>query len=442
VNTEERQLAEMLHRITPEPPRRVTVEDIAYRVASEGHGSGPGREPRLRRKFSWRNRGWTPVLAALSVFAIAGASAGIATVATSHHSHPAAPGGGTPPSTASAPTSASASASAPSTSMPPGARLRIANGMWGAELINRQSFMQGSLTSDGRFLYADPEGGGLVQMDPGTGNVLQLAPYIPPVFSRPVVIGNTIWVVWSYSGGDIVLIGYAAHTLAQVASISVPAIGGVSDQAQGVMAAGPDGKLYVAAGQTIAVVDPAARQVTHRIFMTAGRASSVAVAPDGSKLYVGIGSSSSFRLLIYDAAGRVTGSSTMQSGSAGNLVATAGGVWGTTGTGMSEQAWFAPGGDLGRSFRVGTGAGGGLASLPTSSGGAVWIGGSHELICASPATGKALARTVIPADHGVVEYFGSVTVLSNGRAYALYQDEHAQLSGVAQLTPPAACSGS
>jgi hypothetical protein len=42
----------------------------------------------------------------------------------------------------------------------------------------------------------------------------------------------------------------------------------------------------------------------------------------------------------------------------------------------------------------------------------------------------------------VVEYFASPTVLSNGHAYALYQDERAQLAGVAQLTPPAACSGS
>ena len=96
MNTEERQLAEMLHRVTPEPPRRVTVEDIAYRVASE-----PRREPRLRRGSFWRNRGWTPVLAALSVFAIAGVSAGIATVATSHHGQ--APNVG--PSTATAPVS-------------------------------------------------------------------------------------------------------------------------------------------------------------------------------------------------------------------------------------------------------------------------------------------------------------------------------------------------
>ena len=44
MNTEERQLAEMLHRVTPEPPRRVTVEDVGYRLASE-----PRREPRSRR---------------------------------------------------------------------------------------------------------------------------------------------------------------------------------------------------------------------------------------------------------------------------------------------------------------------------------------------------------------------------------------------------------
>jgi hypothetical protein len=148
----------------------------------------------------------------------------------------------------------------------------------------------------------------------------------------------------------------------------------------------------------------------------------------------------SFQLLTYDlATGRELASSRM-SGSGGNLVATSGGVWGTTGSGMSQWVWFAPGGDLAKSFRVSQGAGGGLASLPVYSGGVVWVGGTHELVCASPATGHALARTPIPADHGVVEYFDSPTVL-NGHVYALYQDERAQLAGVASLTPPAACSG-
>ena len=284
MNTEERQLAEMLHRVTPEPPRRVTVEDVAFRVASE-----PQREPRSRRGSIWKNRGWTPVLAALSVFAIAGASAGIATVATSHHSH--------------TPATAGRDAAPPSRET-----LRVAGGMWGAKLINRDLFSQGSLTGSGDSLYGVVDGS-LARIDPATGAILQTAPYSPPVFGRPVVAGNTVWVVWSYGGGGIVLRGYDTRTLAQVASVPVPASGGVSNLAQGVLAAAPDGKLYVAAGDTVATVDPAARQVTHRISLTAGRASSVAVSPDGSKLYVGVAPSGTFQLLVYDVAAGIKASS-------------------------------------------------------------------------------------------------------------------------------------
>jgi hypothetical protein len=377
------------------------------------------------------------------VFAIAGASAGIATVATSHHTHSSTPGDGTPPTIASV--SGSPSPTPPSQSPPPaGETLRVAGGMWGAKLINRDSFSQGLLTGSGDSLYGVIDGY-LARIDPASGATLQTARYSPPVFSRPVVVGNTVWVVWSYGGGGIVLRGYDARTLAQVASVPVPAAGGVSNLAQGVLTAGPDGKLYVAAGDSVATVDPAARQVTHRISLTAGRASSVAVSPDGSKLYVGVVPSTpsgSFRVLVYDVAtGIQASSSQMPVGGAGNLVATDGGVWGTTGTGMSQWVWFAPGGDLTRSFRVSQGAGAGLSSVPVYSGGVVWVGGSHELICASPSTGRALARTSIPTDHSVVEYFDSATVLSSGHAYALYQDNAAHLAGVASLTPPAACSG-
>jgi hypothetical protein len=373
------------------------------------------------------------------VFAIAGASAGIATVATSHHSHTPATAGG-PPATATV--SNSPSPTAPSQSPPPaGETLRVAGGMWGAKLINRNAFSQGSLTGSGDSLYA-VEDGYLARIDSASGATLQTTRYSPPVFSRPVVVGNTVWVVWSYGGGDIVLRGYDARTLAQVASVPVPAAGGVSNLAQGVLTAGPDGKLYVAAGDSVAAVDPAARQVTRRISVTAGQVSSVAVSPDGSKLYVGVAPSGSFQLLVYDVAtGSQASSSQLSVGGAGNLVATDGGVWGTTGTGMSQWVWFAPGGDLTHSFRVSQGAGAGLSSVPVYSGGVVWVGGSHELICASPSTGRALARTSIPTDHSVLEYFDSATVLSSGRAYALYQDNAAHLAGVASLTPPAACSG-
>ena len=432
MNTEERQLAEMLHRVTPEPPRRVTVEDIAYRLASE---SKPARPP---RGFSVGGRRWAPALAAAAVVVIAGATASIATVASSHHSGaPAA--NGTPTSSASV--SASSSSPAPArSSAPPSSHLQVAGGVWGAELINRQSFDQESLTSGDGSLYAFGTGT-LNRIDPASGNVIQSVPFTGQVPQRPVVVGSTVWVVVSYGGGVINLRGYDARTLAQDAFVSVPAIGGVASSPQGVLTAGPDGMLYVAAGRAIAVVNPATRAVNDKILMTAGQASSIAVAPDGSRLYVTLDSEGSFQLLVYDADGRLAGSTTTPGGSGGNLVATSGGVWGTAGSGMSEWVWFAPGGDLGRSSRVTQGAGGGLDSLPNLSGGVVWIGGSHELICASPATGKPLASAAIPADHSVVEYFGSPTMLADGHAYALYQDEQAQLTGVAQLTPPAACSG-
>jgi outer membrane protein assembly factor BamB len=144
--------------------------------------------------------------------------------------------------------------------------------------------------------------------------------------------------------------------------------------------------------------------------------------------------------MVYDTATERQVASSEMPENAGNLLATDGGVWGTTSSGVSGWVvWFAPGGDLARSFRVSQGAGGGQASLPSYSGGVVWVGGTQELVCASPATGHALASTPIPTDHGAVEYFDSPTVLSSGHAYTLYQDQGAQLAGVASLTPPAAC---
>ena len=128
--------------------------------------------------------------------------------------------------------------------------------MWGAELINHHEvFGPGSLTGSGDSLYVY-RAENLARIDPATGAVVRMTPYDAPVFARPAVLGNTVWLVWSYKGGDIVLRGYDARTLAQVASIPVPAIGGVSDQALGVLAAGPDGKLYLAAGDTVVAGGP------------------------------------------------------------------------------------------------------------------------------------------------------------------------------------------
>ena len=444
MNTEERKLGDLLHRITPEPPRRVTVEQVAYRLVSEPKlGQTRGREsagPRPRRRGPLFSRALAPVLAAAAVVVIAGASAGIAVLANSHHNPPASAGGSA--SSASSSASASFSPTQTSSAQQTTPATGLAGAPWGAELIGHQALVQGSLISADGSLYAIGNTSTLDRINPATGTVVASVAYNMPVWNPPVVVGNTVWMVTSYNGGNIVLQGYDARTLARTSSLLVPAIGGVSIGGQGVLTSGPDGDLYVAAGETVAVVNPAVPQEIHRIQVLAGKTSSVAVSPDGSKLYVGTGSSTSFRLVVFNLpSDTIANESTLPSGGAGgNLVATSGGVWGTTGSGHSQWVWFAPNGNLARAVQVGRGAGGGLSSFPSYSGGVVWVGGTGDVVCASPATGQVLAKADIPADHGVAQYFAS-PVVSGGQAYSYYQTDASQQTGLARMTPPAACTG-
>jgi YVTN family beta-propeller protein len=440
VNTEERQLADMLHRVAPEPPRRVTVEDVAFRLAHQAGAPGRRRrEPRAQRAGRGWSWGWAPVLAAVSVFVVAGASAGIAAVATSHRGPASSIRGSSPTDSVSPSASSPATSQVPTSVRPSWPPERVASGMWGAELITHDTFNQDSLTSGDGSLYAI-SADYLDRIDPATGDVVDAARASTAIANLPIITGNTVWLVSSYAGSSVVLDGYDGQTLAQVASVTVPVSGEVSTTAGGVLTTGSGGYLYVAAGRSVVVLNASTHQVVRQISVPAGPVGSVAVSPDGSKLYVSVGT---VELLTYSLAtdAQVASSAiTDLTSSAGNLVATAGGVWGTAGVGMSEWTWFAPDGDLTRAARVGVGAGGGLSSVPTVSGGTVWIGGSHTLACASPVTGEVLRSVTIPTDGGVVEYFGSLTS-AGGRTYAYYQDVRARQAGVTTLTPPSACSG-
>jgi hypothetical protein len=436
VNNEERRLADILHRITPEPPRPVTVEQVAYRLVSESSGPRLGRAPRPRR--GGLSRAFAPVMAAAAVVVIAGASAGVAVLASSHHNPTPTVGGGPASSTVSSRTASSSPSQTQSPIRQTTPTTAIRGGPWGAELIDHQTFDQAGLVSADGSLYAYSDGF-LDRIDPATGAIVASARYNATLPNPPVIVGNTVWVVWSYSGGSAVLHGYNARTLAPTSSVLVPATGPVSGSASNVLTAGPDGRLYVADGVTVVVVDPSSGQLIRRIYLPAGTANSVTVSPDGSRLYVGVGG---FKLLVYDLSSYtvVTETSLPGTDSGGSLVATSGGVWGTTGVGMSEWTWFAPNGDLSRAVRVGAGAGAGYASLPSYSGGVVWVGGSHTLSCASPANGRVLDTATLPTDHSVVEYFSSPVVVGD-HAYSVYQDDaSSQLSGLVRMTPPAACS--
>jgi hypothetical protein len=439
VTNEERRLTDMLHRITPEPPRPVTVEQVAYRLASEprlGRQPRPGRVPGPRR--GGLSRAWAPVAAAAAVIVIAGASAGIALLSNSHHNPSSAAGGASASSSASA-SSMSGSASpsqTQSSTQQTTPTTDIAGGPWGARLIDHGTFNQLSLVSADGSLYAyGPQA--LDRIDPATGNIVASAPYDKQFPNPPVVDGNTVWVVWSYAGGNVVLHGYNAQTLAQTASVLVPATGPVTNSASNVLSAGPDGHMYVAAGITAVVLDSNG-QLIKRIYLTAGTANSVAVSPDGSTLYVGV---TSGKVLVYALASDTVVSSTSlnEGDNAVVEVATSGGVWGTAGSGHSEWTWFAPNGNLNQATRVGLGAQGGFASVPSYSGGVVWVGGDGSLVCASPANGQVLASAPVGADHGVARNFSMIAVAGD-HAYAGYQTDASSVSGLAQLTPPSACS--
>jgi len=438
MNNEERRLAEVMHRVTPEPPRPVTVEQVAYRLVSEPRR---GREPRVRR--GGLSRSWAPAAAAAAVVVIAGASVGIALLASSHRTPPPSAGGA--PASSSVSSASTSPSQTSSSSQTATSGTRIAGAPWGAELVDHQTVVNNALVSGDGSLYAYGSGT-LDRIDPATGAVAATTRYDPPLSNQPVIVGNTVWVVWSNSGGSVVLHGYDAQTLAQTASVLVPATGRVSNVANGILASGPDGHLYVAAGVSVVVVNPANGQILRHIYLVAGTASSLAVSPDGSTLYIGIvpkGSSDSFKLLVYNLASGIIGNeSTLSSGGgAGGLVATSGGVWGATGSGMSEWTWFAPHGNLARAVRVGGGAGGGFDAVPSYSGGVVWIGGVQSLSCASPASGQVLATARVPADHGDAEFFSS-PVVAGSHAYSYHvNNNEAGQTGLAQLTPPDACSG-
>ena len=443
--TLERSLAEMLHRLTPEPPRTVTVEDVAIHLANQA--APPRRAQRAFRDgqtavlhIGKRGRPrFAPALAAASVVAVVGASTGIAVALTSSHHNAKSPTSGGVSASGSATTAGTTPATADTTppgssgTHPPQQPQRIAGSLWGAELIVQQSLEPGTLTGGDNSLYALSDGI-LLRIDPSKNQIV--GQVSAQGTGRPVVDGDTVWVA-AANGSGMTLSGFNATTLALSKTVAVP--GGGLSQPEGALAVGPEGDLYVADGSNVTVVDPGSSSVVRHINVSGGLADSVAVTPDGGTLYAGVTGGGGFRLEAFDTAtGASRGGTVMPGSNGGYLIATVGGVWGTTGALMTQRTWFAPGGDLTKVRSVTSGVDGGLDSAPTYVNGTVWIGGIRSLECLDPASGKVRASSQIPSDSGVPEHFGSVAFAA-GRAFTTFQDQHVQQDGVAAVNPPAAC---
>ena len=252
-----------------------------------------------------------------------------------------------------------------------------------------------------------------------------------------------MWVVWSYGGGEIVLRGYDARTLAQVASVPVPAIGGVSNLAAG--RAGRRARRQALRGRG-----------RHRGHRGPGRPPGDAPdLPDRGPGQLGGGLARRQQAVRRGGPFRVVPAAGLRRRhrQPGVLVPDVGRRCREPGrdrrrrlghdghrderVGLVRPGWRPGSGPSGSARARAAG------SVRCRSTAAAWSGSAARTSSSAPARppASALARTSIPTDHGVVEYFDSPTVLSSGHAYALYQDNAAQLAGVASLTPPAACSG-
>jgi hypothetical protein len=466
---EEQRLAETLHRLTPEPPRHVTVEDIAIRLANRNApargvprgvvsgggavrdgglggfgggfgGFGGGGRPRRGRL--------APLLAAASVVAVVGTSVGVAVTLSSHTSATPATSGGTlragsqlPGTRAPATTTVMpyVTGNAPSPTAPPPRTTPITNGAWGAGIDVPTALTAGSLVAGGSHLYGFTTDD-LLEIDPTTNTTVHEVSYNGFPDQAPVIADGKVWVVASYGGG-VTLAAYDEQTLASAGTVNVPSSGGtLAGEPDGVLAAGPNGDLYVADGPLVDEVDPASGSVVQH-YAVNGSANAVAVSPDGSTLYVGSLGGAQFRITEYDvASGHQLATGTGQASVGGDMVATPGGVWFTTGLAMAERVWFAPAGDLAARLIAGAGNGG-QDSVPTYADGAIWVGGAQRLQCLDPATGQVRASSYIPSDNGIQSDIGDIAVLG-GRVYADYLDNQTNSGGVALLTPPSACFAS
>jgi hypothetical protein len=461
VTIEEQRLAEMLHRVTPEPPRSVTVEDIAIRLANAGTGSSrrssrraaspraanprDAGHPSDTRPYSFGSRGrrWSPLLAAAGVVVVIAASTTVAVALTSHHS-PSSPTAGltsSPTVAQSSPgTQPTTTSSGPAGPTGPATQpVAIANGPWGAELIDSDQLTPGTLVGSGNSLYAISVGH-LLRIDAKSGVIAESVQYSAPITGEPPVVdGNTVWVVSSYGAGTVELRGFNAQTLAQTSSVTVSSSGSLATEPEGIVAAAPDGDLYVAAGDAVKVVSPSSGSVVRQIPVSNGPADSVAVTPDGSTLYVGTAGAVNFGLDMYNAAtGARQGLNSQIADQPGNLVATSGGAYGTIGVGMVEEVMFFPVGNVSNDRQVGGPVSGGSVVVPTYADGTVWIGGTRQLACLGAVSAQVQNTAAIPAVGGVPDQFGTVAY-ADGNEYAIFLNPHTQQAGVAKITPPTTC---
>jgi hypothetical protein len=304
---------------------------------------------------------------------------------------------------------------------------------WRARLLDR--ILPVSLTGGAGSLYATVVGGTLVfrivRIDPATGKVVASIGY-PGQTNPPVIADGALWALWDGSP----LRGYNLTTLATETSIPIQSTGQLPVPAAAV-AAGPDGTLYVSAGYGVAVISAHSRRVIRTIPLPE-YVGSLAVSPDGTRLYVAFDGIVGGLKAYNPETGALLATAGLQARFGSDLVATAGGVWGIGGTANSSWVFFAPAGNLSHAVRVASAGANPGASVSVALG-AVWLGGPGRISCADPVTGRIRASAVIPSDRGGAVDISDVSYAGT-RVFAAYYDTYSSVGGVVRIQPPKACT--
>lgn len=425
MTSEETRLRELLNRHTPDPPRLLRIADIERRTDTVARP--PWRARRARQA-------WLPLAAAAVVVLVAAALTLLAR--TGSQPQPAGPPNHSTPTATPTPTT-TATPPAPTPTAP---AIGDTVGPWNSVLVARGDFLLGSMTSDGTSLYA-LTGRTVERVDPGAG-VHATAPYtgqaIAPVITTP---DHHLWVAsFAEPANTVLLQRYSTPALTPAGTLSLPfpSMNGLAPA----MTASPDGtRLYVGGGTSVAVIDPVALRMINRITTPHGSVTGLAASPDGATLFVGSDSGGGAQGVVdvYDIATATFTDTAPGAGGQGTLTATAGGLWEVGGAGHSNPVVFRPTNNP--SPVTEPGSGGGLYPTVTIADGIAWIGGL-ELSCADPNTGHVRANATFRDSKGnLTATIAGITATANGTLYGVYERlNHGQYTAIVRIHPPAKCN--
>jgi hypothetical protein len=427
---EEDQLARMLKNAVPMPPRTLSADRVEE-LAKEAHFGIRVRPRRIVRR-------WVPAL--LSATSVAALLIGLV---VGVHSFVGSDGTRAP---AASPTPTGVPSTPWATSALPG---QLANTMVGTP-------------TDLYTVYTTADSGAGVttikRLDPSTAKVSVDATirgitdsYVPGQ-GQPVIAGGSLWITTGISAsGTVTLRGLDLMSLHTVTDLTVPFSGITTGNHIAALSAAPDGTLYLGAGDSYISVNPANGHLGVRTTIQGGQIGGLAVAPDNSRVYVGISDNEFFTtfgsdtslvqarqpltgVLLGQAGGTTAAAGSSETlGGIQSMMASAGGVWVSNQSGPhGEIIRFLPT-DLNLAQTVspdGSTGGGGALAVATTAAGAVWLGGgNHGISCVDPSSG-AIRATAVPKEQVTAVTFAG----QNG--FAIYTNSR----NVARIRPPAACT--